>query len=221
MDLRCERCGIGCRDIDGVCNWCAAPARARFPVWIRFRRWMVRTRWAAEAARGGPVAAGVTVGVSLHLLAAAVGVAFRLPSLWQSGFLWSQQWWWALVPETWQPWLFAALVGIAYGALAGLVAGAQSPTVRVPAKRVDRASHAGLSRHIARPSPASSPATVAALVAFVVSDWDPENGTQYRLVAAGLAAAIGRLTTLIWRAQRETGAQRRLRLEREPLTPGE
>jgi hypothetical protein len=212
----CERCGIGRREFGGHCDWCAAPARTHIPFWILFRRWLVGSRLAAEARQGGAVATGVTVGVIVRLLAAALGVAFRLPPLWQGGFLWPQQWWWALVPESWQPWLFAALVGVVYGALAGLVARTEGWGNRGTGTRGDGATGdgatgapgEGTASDSPRPPVPPSAATVTALVAFVMSEWDPENGTQYRLVAAGLGAVIGRLTTLVWRGATEVTSTR-------------
>jgi hypothetical protein len=189
MSLACERCGVGRRDVRGTCDWCAAPARARLPFWIVFRRRLLQSALAVNARRRGALATGMTVGMVLHLLVAAVGVAFGLPPLWQAGFLWSQQWWWALAPEAWQPWLFAAVCGMAYGALAGWVAG--------KGKR----GRGGA-------------ATVTALVAFVVAGWEPEVGTEYQLVAAALGAAVGRLTTLMLR-----GGARPVDRERTDASP--
>lgn len=190
MSLTCPRCGIGRRASGGVCDWCAAPTRARLPCWILSRRRLVRSPLAAALRRKGAIVTGVTVGVALHLMSAAVGVAFGLPLLWQAGFLWSQQWWWALVPEPWQPWLFAAARGAAYGALAGRVASSRTREVR---------GHRFLAP--------LTPAKVTALVGFLVSmsevifGWNPEVGLQYSLIAAALAGAVGRLTTLLLQGQ--------------------
>jgi hypothetical protein len=193
VSLICERCGIGRRDSGGACDWCAAPARVRLPFWIACRRRLLQSALAANVRRRGALATGVTVGVVLHLLAAAVGVVFGLPLLWQAGFLWSQQWWWALVPEAWQPWLFAAVRGAAYGALAGFLAGPPSGVVK-------------LLRYRFLPTP--TPAIVIALLGFEVSisevvfGWNPEVGLQYSLIVALLAGAVGRLTTLIVRGNK-------------------
>jgi len=206
MPMICERCGIGRRDFGGLCDWCAAPARTRLPFWIVTRRWVERSLLAARLRRRGAIATGMAAGIFIHLLAAVVGVIFGVPHLWQSGFLWSQQWWWALVPEAWQPWLFAAARGAAYGALAGGVAAAGKRTRddRAPGRRRGGGNRpAGPDRLPVSPSPrlpvSPSPATVTALVAFAVSAWEPEVGTQYQLVAAALGAAVGRLTTMMLR----------------------
>jgi hypothetical protein len=208
----CEHCGIGQRDFRGPCDWCGAPARPELPLLIAGRRSLGRSTWAAWLRRRGAVVTGVTAGILVHLLAAAVGVIYGVPLLWQSGFLWSQQWWWALAPEAGQPWLFAAARGAAYGALAGLVTAAGTGR-RGDGKtggrgdgetggRGERAGRISPSPRLpVSPSPRlslpPSPATVTALVAFVVSGWDGEGGTQYCIVSALLGAAVGRLTTLI------------------------
>jgi hypothetical protein len=122
------------------------------------------------------------VGVVLHLMVTAIGVLFGQPPLWQIGLFWSEQWWWALVPEHAQPWGFAVEQGAVYGALAGLVA----------------ASQAASSRRGASPSPA----TVTTLAAFLLSGWDSIAHTQHQLVMAVLGAAVGRWTTLVLRGRR-------------------
>lgn len=216
MSATCERCGIGRRAPGRTCDWCAAPARPRFPVWIAARRRLRRSRPAAVLRQRGPVVTGMVVGVVLHLLTAAVGVAFGLASLWQTGFLWSQQWWWVLMPEPAQPWAFAALRGAAYGALAGVVAALQasrarrqapgalaetSPLSRAAIARVpEQVFDAASTRFIVLPSPAS----VTSLAAFLVSSLEPSVGTQHRLIAAALGAAVGRLTALVLRSGSRT-----------------
>jgi hypothetical protein len=129
--------------------------------------------------------AGIVVGTVVHLIAAAAGVLLDLPSLWRMGFFWDAQWWWALVPEPAQPWLFAPIRGAAYGALAGL---AYQWT-----RRRD------LPNHLIIPQPALA----AALAAFLVTGWDAFAGTQHRLVAAAIGAVVGRLTTRVMRGSRK------------------
>jgi hypothetical protein len=193
--MMCERCGIGPRQAGGVCEWCAAPLRARLPLWTVTLRRLQHSRLAAALRRRGAVATGVAVGIGVNLAAAALGVAFGIPALWQGGLFWSQAELWALLPETWQPWLFAAVRGAAYGALAGLVA----PNLR----QRSGMTRPGVERSRFFVSP--TPATVVACVAFVVTGWDDAHGLQYRLVMAGLAAAGGRLTTLILRGVNRAG----------------
>jgi hypothetical protein len=133
------------------------------------------------------------VGAVVHLAVAAVGVLLDLPSLWRMGFVWAAQWWWALVPEPAQPWLFAPIRGAAYGALAGL------------AYQWTRRRHR--SDHLITSSPhpliIPQPALVTALAAFLLTGWDEFAGTQHQLVAAALGAVVGRLTTLVMRGRKE------------------
>ena len=189
----CQRCGIGHRAPEGLCDWCAAPARARVPLWTLGRPRLQHSQFAATLRRRGPLMTGVVVGVILSLAIAGLGVASGLPQLWQVGFFWSDQWWWALVPEAAQPWLFAAARGIAYGALAGWVAG--SPRVQV-------LKHSNVQALRSFPM-VLSPVVMTAVAAFLVSLGDPQFGTQYSFMAAALGAAVGRLTTLMLRGSRD------------------
>ncbi len=137
---------------------------------------------AAELRRRGPVAAGISAGIAVHLAVAAVGVTAEIPVLWQMGFFWSAQDLWILLPEPLQPWAFAAARGAAYGALAGYL---WRPVNRWGEKR----------------GVGAAPATITALAAYLIAGFDPFAGVQHRLVAAALGAAVGRLTSLILRSR--------------------
>jgi hypothetical protein len=182
MTGTCRRCGIGERASSGDCDWCAAPRRARVPIWILGRRALLRSRVAAWLRERGPLAAAVAAGVTLHLLVAALAVLADLPVLWRMGFFWDAQWWWALVPESVQPWGFALLRGAAYGALAGWAAGWR------------RAGGVTTAAELC-------PGSLTALAAYLLSSADGFAGTQHRLVAAALGAGVGRLTSLLLRAR--------------------
>jgi hypothetical protein len=152
------------------------------PLWTTSRRRLLRSRPALALRRRGAVATGVAVGMLLHLGAAVLGVAAGVPGLWQVGFFWSE--WWSLVPEPAQPWLFAAARGAAYGALAGwTVQHSRSQRLRLLPVGWDAA-------------------LVTAGAELLVAIGDIQYGTQYRLIAAALGAAVGRLTTLVMRGSR-------------------
>jgi hypothetical protein len=133
------------------------------------------------------LAAGIGAGIVVHLLVTALAVAAGIPALWEIGLFWPAQWWWALAPESVQPWGFAVMQGVVYGALAGWVAswrfGGSQRTVR-------REARTGLDAGV-------SSATVTGLVAFVVAGWDSPGGTEQRLVAVAGGALVGRLTTIL------------------------
>jgi hypothetical protein len=188
----CARCGVGQRRGNAPCDWCGAPARVRVPCWVINMRGLRRSRAVAALCRRGPVAAGIVVGVAAQLIVTAVAVAAGIPALWQAGFLWSEQWWWALAPEAVQPWGFALTQGAVYGALAGWVAGWRTGERRPPTLR-----------EASTPPPdVASAATVTGLVAFVVAGLEPSAGTEQQLVAAALGAIVGRLTINLWRGRR-------------------
>jgi hypothetical protein len=183
----CSRCGVGRRIERAACDWCGAPLRARIPCWIVLRRGLSRSGMAAALRRRSSLAAGIGAGIVVHLLVTALAVAAGKPALWEIGLFWPAQWWWALAPESVQPWGFAVLQGVVYGALAGWVAGWRAGSSRGTARREARS---GLDAGV-------SSASVTGLVAFVVTGWDSPGGMEQRLVAAAGGAVVGRLTTIL------------------------
>jgi hypothetical protein len=183
----CSRCGVGQRIESAPCDWCRAPLRARIPCWIVLSRGLSRSGMAAALRRRSSLAAGIGAGIFVHLLVTALAVAAGIPALWQIGLLWPVQWWWALAPESAQPWGFAVMQGVVYGALAGWVAGWRPGSSQRTARREART---GLDAGV-------SSATVTGLVAFVVAGWDSPGGMEQRLVAAAVGAVVGRLTTIL------------------------
>jgi hypothetical protein len=196
----CARCGIGQRRVAGARDWCGAPGRARVPLWTAAKRWLRRSRIAAALRHRGPVVTGVAVGVTVHLAVAALGVATGLEALWQTGLLWSAQWWWALAPESVQPWAFAVLRGAVYGLLAGWLAALWAEGRSQGAVMATGEADAATAREPAITAlgpPVVSPAGLTALAAYVISGWEPSALTQDRLVGAAVGAVVGRLTLLI------------------------
>jgi hypothetical protein len=196
----CARCGVGQRRVAGACDWCGAPGRARVPLWTAAKRWLRRSRIAAALRHRGPVVTGVAVGVTVHLAVAALGVATELHPLWQTGLLWSAQWWWALAPESVQPWAFAVMRGADYGLLAGWLAALWAEGQRLGAARETGEGDAVTARDPAAAGlrlAVVSPAGLTALAAYAISGWEPGVLTQDRLVAAAVGTVVGRLTLLI------------------------
>lgn len=200
MSGLCARCGIGQRLPGEACGWCGAPRRARVPLWTAAKRQLKHSPVANALRRRGPVVTGIAVGVAVHLAVAALGVASGLDPLWQTGLLWSAQWWWALAPESVQPWAFTVMRGSVYGLLAGWLAALWAEGRRQEA--VDEAAGAAGpgapegQGALLRPA-VVSPMGLTALAAYVISGWEASTLTQDRLVAAAVGAAVGRLTMLV------------------------
>lgn len=209
MSDLCARCGIGRGVADDGCDWCGALRRARLPLWTAAKRWLRQSAAAAALRQRGPLVTGVAVGVALHLAVAAVGVATGISPLWETGLLWSVQWWWMLAPEAVRPWAFAAMRGAVYGLLAGWLASLWAEGRHGTSRRLPAAEQTGggVESGARDSAPASvrpaivSPVGLTALAAYVVSGWEPGSelgvGTQFRLVAAAVGAGVGRLTMLI------------------------
>jgi hypothetical protein len=204
----CGHCGIGRRGAGGSCDWCGWPAQVRAPLWTLFRRRLQRSSVAAALRRRGPLAVGVAAGIAVHLLVAALAVAADEPSLWQVGLFWKSQWWWALAPESVQPWVFSILRGAVYGLLAGwaskqwAVGGHPRSGSWQWAVEGGEKKEASLSGADARLQPVGaviSPAGFIALAAFVVVGWEADTRLEDRLVVAVVGAAVGGLTALLVR----------------------
>jgi hypothetical protein len=200
MTPLCDRCGIGCRAPGTRCDWCAAPECARVPLWTVGRRRLLQSRLVAALRRRGALVAGLSTGMVSSLAVAAVGVLAGIPGLWQAGFLWSDQWWWSLTPEAAQPWLFAAVRGATYGAIAGSVVEILGQHAGGRTRLEEGVSPWWQQRRWL--AALRSPALWVAAAALALSVRDTNLGAQYSLIVAALGAVTGRLTALVMRGAR-------------------